>query len=81
MIVDLLSIIATGVGLSPEYLGVGGSGQARATAITKSEPAARKFEDRQTMLECYIREIADWWLKKEPGLPTFQFSKCFRNWS
>jgi Phage portal protein, lambda family len=76
MLTDLKAIIATGVGLSPEYLGAGGMGQARATAITKSEPAARKFEDRQTLLEGYVREIADWWLEKEPGLPTFQVNKA-----
>jgi len=54
------SIVATGAGLSPEYLGVGGKSSTRATAITKSEPSARKFEDRQMFFETYIREIADW---------------------
>lgn len=54
------SIVATGAGLAPEYLGVGGQSSTRATSITKSEPSARKFEDRQMFFETYIREIADW---------------------
>lgn len=56
------SIVATGVGLSPEYLGVGGKSSTRAASITKSEPAERKFEDRQMFMETYIRQIADWFI-------------------
>lgn len=66
------SIVATGVGISPEYLGVGGKSGTRATAITKSEPASRKFEDRQTFLKNYIGDIIDWWKVVMPGLPAFQ---------
>lgn len=58
------SIVATGAGLSPEYLGVGGQSSTRATSITKSEPAERKFEDRQMFMEGYIRQIADWFIEE-----------------
>ena len=66
------SICATGAGLSPEYLGVGGKSGTRATAITKSEPSARKFEDRQTIFKGYIDEIIKWWKVAMPGMPTTQ---------
>lgn len=56
------SIIATGVGLAPEYLGVGGKASTRATAITKSEPAAKKFEDRQMVMERWMRMEIDSWM-------------------
>ena len=67
------SLIATGVGLSPEYLGVGGKSGNRASSITKSEPSARKFEDRQERFKGYITEIVEWW-QHHPGakLPTTQ---------
>ena len=58
------SIVATGMGLSPEYLGVGGKSSTRAASITKSEPAERKFEDRQMFMESYIRQIADWFIEE-----------------
>ena len=66
------SIVATGVGLSPEYLGVGGRASTKATAITKSEPAARKFEDRQLRMKGYIDQIVDYFLATYPGLPATQ---------
>lgn len=66
------SICATGAGLSPEYLGVGGKSGNRATSITKSEPSARKFEDRQSIFKGYITDIAEWWQVVCPDLPTTQ---------
>lgn len=66
------SIVATGVGLSPEYLGVGGKSSTRATSITKSEPSARKFEDRQTLFRGYLDDIISWWLLVQKGIPTSQ---------
>ncbi len=66
------SIVATGMGLSPEYLGVGGKSSTRATSISKSEPSARKFEDRQTLFKGYITDIVEWWKAVCPDLPTKQ---------
>lgn len=66
------SICATGAGLSPEYLGVAGKSSARANSITKAEPSARKFEDRQTIFEWYIQEIVERFLADTTGLPTTQ---------
>ncbi len=57
----LVATIATGVGLPAEWLGAHGSAQARATAVVKSEPAARKIEDRQMLMERYARVIVDRW--------------------
>ena len=66
------SICATGAGLSPEYLGVSGKSSARANSITKAEPSARKFEDRQTIFKWYIGEICERFLADTTGLPTQQ---------
>ncbi len=54
------SIIATGMGLSPEMLGVGGAASVQATAITKAEPAYKKFHMRQQILGAYVRKIVTW---------------------
>ena len=60
---QIRSIIATGVGLSPEYLGVSSMSSARATAMQHSEPSAKKFERRQQDMEAYIRNVVDWVLE------------------
>jgi len=60
---QIRSIIATGVGLSPEYLGVSSMSSARATAMQHSEPSARKFERRQQDMEAYIRQVVEWVLE------------------
>jgi len=57
---SIKNLISTGVGLSPEYLGVSSMSNARATAMQHSEPAARKFESRQMIMEKYIRDLAEW---------------------
>lgn len=59
----LRSIVATGMGLSPEMLGVGGAASVQATAITKAEPAYKKFQMRQQILGAYVREIVDWFIE------------------
>lgn len=51
----LLSVIATALNLPPEYLGVSGAA-ARATALTRAEPAAKTFENRQQV----VREAISW---------------------
>jgi hypothetical protein len=51
----LLGLIATSMNLPPEYLGVAGAGT-RATALTRSEPAAKTFEQRQAL----VREVVMW---------------------
>ena len=61
------SLIAIGVGLSPEQLGVQGQGSSRATALTKTEPSTKNFETRQRVMEDYIRQIVDWWLSQVIG--------------
>ena len=57
---QIKTIIGTGVGLSPEYLGVSSSGAARATAMQHDKPSSRKFERRQMDMEEYIRQLAEW---------------------
>lgn len=57
---SLRSIIATGFGLGPEMLGVGGAASVQATAITKAEPAYMKFNMRQMILEGNVSDTADW---------------------
>jgi hypothetical protein len=56
---QLLSVIATSLNLPPEYLGVTGSGP-RATALTRSEPAAKFFEQRQQL----VREVVSYQIKR-----------------
>lgn len=51
----LLAVIATSLNLPPEYLGVSGAA-ARATALTRAEPAAKTFENRQQ----FVREGISW---------------------
>lgn len=51
----LLAVIATSLNLPPEYLGVSGAA-ARATALTRAEPAAKTFENRQQV----VREAISW---------------------
>ena len=60
---SMRSIIATGLGLSPEMLGVGGAASVQATAITKAEPAYMTFNTRQQVLENYVRKVVKWVLK------------------
>lgn len=62
---QIRGICATGMGLSPEYLGVSGLSSNRSTALQHSEPSTRKFENRQFIMERYMREIADWVLDVE----------------
>lgn len=58
----LLTMIATGVGIPKEYLGLGDRGT-RATALVASEPSVKKFQDRQAVIEELLIEIYDRWLK------------------
>lgn len=57
---QIRSIVATGLGLSPEYLGVSSMSSARATALQHSEPSARKFEKRQMVQEGHISQEVEW---------------------
>lgn len=56
---QLLGLIATSMNLPPEYLGVQGAGT-RATALTRSEPAAKYFEQRQQLM----REAISWMVRR-----------------
>jgi len=56
---QLRSVIATGVGVSPEILGVGGAASTQATAISKAEPVYKEIDTRQQINEVYVSEIAD----------------------
>jgi len=53
----LLNIIGAGCGIPKEYLGVSTHG-ARATALVSTEPAARRFEDRQAVIEWLLTRLA-----------------------
>ena len=54
----LLTLIATGVGIPKEFLGLSTSGS-RATALVASEPSAKKFQERQALIEELLLEIFD----------------------
>ncbi len=62
---QIRSIVATGVGLSPEYLGVSSMSMTRATGLIHSEPSARKFENRQIILEGHSRQEVEWVIEEE----------------
>ena len=53
----LLSVIATGMHLPPEYLGVGGKAP-RATALTRAEPSIKFFEQRQQLVREAVSYMA-----------------------
>jgi hypothetical protein len=54
----LLNLIAVGVGLPKEYLGITGQGT-RATALVATEPGAKRFESRQKVVERILHRMAD----------------------
>ena len=60
----LLTLIATGVGIPKEYLGLSSSTGGRATALVASEPSAKKFQERQYVIEDILRNIYKRFLKQ-----------------
>lgn len=54
----LINMIAVGTGVPKEYLGITGKG-ARAGALVATEPAAKRFEDRQKALERVLLDMAE----------------------
>jgi hypothetical protein len=55
---ELINLIATGVGIPKQYLGIDSKG-GRATALVATEPAAKRFERRQKVLERLLHKMAD----------------------
>jgi hypothetical protein len=55
---ELINLIATGVGVPKQYLGIDSKG-GRATALVATEPAAKRFERRQKVLERLLHKMAD----------------------
>lgn len=65
---QLLVVVAVGAGVSPEWVGAGaGAGATRATAIVKQSPANRNIEDKQRVLETYIRQVAKFVIETDMG--------------
>lgn len=60
---QLRGVIATGAGCAPEWLGESSSGPARATALVKEGPANRNIEDKQQIIERYVRKVVKFVLK------------------
>ena len=58
----LLTLIATGVGIPKEFLGLSTS-STRATALVASEPSTKKFQDRQAIIESILVEIYEKFLE------------------
>lgn len=54
----LFNLIALGIGVPKEYLGVQGHGT-RATALVATEPGVKRFEDRQSVVERLLHRMAD----------------------
>lgn len=59
----LLELIAMGVGVPTQYLGISGGGQgsggSRATALVATEPAAKRFDTRQRLAERILQRMAE----------------------
>jgi hypothetical protein len=54
----LTNFVAVGVGVPKEYLGIQGR-TSRAGALVATEPAAKRFEDRQSLVERLLHRMAD----------------------
>lgn len=53
----LINLVAVGIGVPKEYLGIQGHGT-RATALVATEPAAKLFEDRQKVATRILKRMA-----------------------
>lgn len=63
---QLITIIAVGAGMAPEWMGGGGgAASTRATAFVKESPSTRNIEDKQRTVEEYIKEIKDFVIKAD----------------
>jgi len=67
----LLNMIAIGVGIPKEYLGLGDR-STRATALVATEPGAKKFQERQLLMEQILKDL--WgahvrWLRQTGRVP------------
>ena len=54
---ELANIIATSVNLPSDYFNVTSRGGARAAALTKTEPAVKKFQERQDKLQGVLQDL------------------------
>ncbi len=61
----ILAMIAVGVGIPKEYLGIGES-STRATALVSSEPGSKKFQDWQETMEELLHEIVKRFIQAYP---------------
>lgn len=69
---QIKNVIAIGAGIAPEWLGESAAGSTKETARTKEGPASRNIEDRQMVVEDYIRQIADYVLVADSSIPKRQ---------
>jgi len=69
---QLKNVIAVGAGIAPEWLGESAAGSTKETARTKEGPAGRNIEDKQQVVERYIREVADYVLATDTDVPEDQ---------
>ncbi len=66
---SLIALCGVGAGVPKEYLSVSAAG-ARATALVATEPAAKRFEDRQYTVEFLLTQLAHK-VFRAAGLPRF----------
>ena len=59
----LVNIIAVGIGVPKEYLGITGRAT-RANALVATEPSAKRFEDAQELLRTILENIAERFFKQ-----------------
>lgn len=69
---QIKTVIAIGGGIAPEWLGDSAAGSTKETARTKEGPAQVNIEDRQMVVENYIREVAEYVMAEDFTLPTMQ---------
>jgi hypothetical protein len=69
---QIKNVIAVGAGIAPEWLGESAAGSTAETARTKEGPASRNIEDKQMVIERYIRRIGEFVLDSDSTLPETQ---------
>lgn len=67
----LLNLVAVGVGIPKEWLGISGREAARAAAVVATEPAAHHLETRQKVIEQLLQQMA-WRVGEAAGIPEEQ---------
>lgn len=69
---QIKTVIAIGGGIAPEWLGDSAAGATKVTARAKEGPAEANIQDRQAVVEGYVRQVAEYVLDEDPDLPKMQ---------